>query len=74
MPPTPVNAISRSGWRSRCRPRKQGVWDYNLVTGEMVYDERAKQIYGLPVDQPVTFETVRDATHPEDCRTRTPRL
>jgi PAS domain S-box-containing protein len=44
----------------------QGVWDYDLVTGEMVYDERAKQIYGFPPDQPVTFEMVRDATPPED--------
>jgi PAS domain S-box-containing protein len=45
---------------------KQGVWDYNLVTGEMIYDERAKQIYGLTADQPVTFEIIRDATHPDD--------
>jgi PAS domain S-box-containing protein len=44
----------------------QGVWDYDLVTGEMVYDERAKQIYGFPPDQPVTFEMVRDATPPQD--------
>jgi PAS domain S-box-containing protein len=44
----------------------QGVWDYDLVTGEMVYDDRAKQIYGLPVDRAVTFEIIRDATHPED--------
>jgi PAS domain S-box-containing protein len=45
---------------------KQGVWDYDLVTGEMIYDERAKQIYGFPPDKPVTFEMVRDGTHPED--------
>jgi PAS domain S-box-containing protein len=44
----------------------QGVWDYDLVTGEMVYDARAKQIYGFPPDQPVTFDMVRDATPPED--------
>ncbi len=44
----------------------QGVWDYDLLTGEMVYDDRAKQIYGLPLDQPVTFEAIRDATHPDD--------
>lgn len=44
----------------------QGVWDYDLVTDEMVYDERAKQIYGFAPDQPVTFEMVRDATPPED--------
>ena len=44
----------------------QGVWDYDLLTGEMIYDERAKQIYGFPPDRPVTFEMVRDATPPED--------
>ena len=45
---------------------KQGVWDYDLITGEMVYDDRAKEIYGLPLDRPVTFDMVRDATPPED--------
>ena len=45
---------------------KQGVWDYDLITGKMVYDERAKQIYGLDPTAPVTFEIIRDATHPED--------
>jgi PAS domain S-box-containing protein len=45
---------------------EQGIWDYDLVTGEMIYSERAKQIYGFPLDRPVTFEQVRDATHPED--------
>jgi PAS domain S-box-containing protein len=45
---------------------EQGVWDFDLLTGEMVYSDRAKQIYGLPADQPVTFEQIRDATHPED--------
>src|SRR5206468_6159662 len=44
----------------------QGVWDFDLVTREMIYSDRAKQIYGLPVDQPVTYEQIRDATHPED--------
>ena len=45
---------------------KQGVWDYDLITGEMVYDDRAKEICGLPLDRPVTFDMVRDATPPED--------
>lgn len=44
----------------------QGVWDYNVETGEMTYSARAKEIYGLPVDKPVTFEIIRDATHPDD--------
>lgn len=44
----------------------QGVWDYNVETGEMIYSPRAKEIYGLPPDQPVTFEQIKDATHPDD--------
>jgi PAS domain S-box-containing protein len=44
----------------------QGVWDFDLVTGEMIYSDRAKEIYGLQPDQPVTYELIRDATHPED--------
>lgn len=44
----------------------QGVWDFDLVTREMVYSTRAKEIYGLPPDAPVTYEIIRDATHPED--------
>jgi PAS domain S-box-containing protein len=45
---------------------QQGVWDYDLVSGEMTYSPRAKAIYGLSDDQRVTFELIRDATHPED--------
>lgn len=52
----------------------QGVWDWDLVTGEMIYSDRAKEIYGLPVDQPVSFEMVRDGTHPEDLEWTIPLL
>lgn len=52
----------------------QGVWDYDLVTGEMIYDERAKQIYGLPADAKVTFDLIRDATPPEDLSTTLAQL
>ncbi|MEA3039746.1 MAG: hypothetical protein QOE79_2259 [Sphingomonadales bacterium] len=45
---------------------EQGVWDFDLVTMEMVYSPRAKEIYGLPADRPVTYEQIRDATHPDD--------
>jgi PAS domain S-box-containing protein len=52
----------------------QGVWDWNIETGEMVYSERAKQIYGFPPGQPVTFQMVHDATHPEDLKYTIPLL
>lgn len=43
-----------------------GVWDWNLLTNEIAYSDRAKAIFGFPQDAPVTFEMVRDATHPKD--------
>jgi PAS domain S-box-containing protein len=43
-----------------------GVWDWDLQTNVMTYSDRAKAIYGLPLDQVVTYEQIRDATHPED--------
>lgn len=46
-----------------------GIWDWNLLTNEMVYSERAKAIFGFPLAEPVIFESVRDATHPSDLPT-----
>jgi PAS domain S-box-containing protein len=43
-----------------------GVWDWDLVTGEMVYSRRAKEISGFSPDGDVTVEMVRKITHPED--------
>lgn len=52
----------------------QGVWDWDIETGEMVYSERAKRIYGFPPDRPVTFQMVHDATHQEDLKYTIPLL
>lgn len=43
-----------------------GLWDWNLVTGEMVYSRRAKLICGFNPDGPVTVEMARAVTHPDD--------
>jgi PAS domain S-box-containing protein len=43
-----------------------GIWDWDLIAGTMTWTERAKAIYGFPPGEPVTFENVRAATHPED--------
>jgi PAS domain S-box-containing protein len=48
------------------RAARIGIWDWDLLTNEMSYTARAKSIFGFPPSQPVTFEMVRDATHPED--------
>lgn len=43
-----------------------GIWDWDITSNAIVYSEGAKRIYGFAPDQPVTFEMVRAATHPED--------
>ena len=48
------------------RAAQLGIWDWNLLTNEMVYSDRAKEIYGFDPACGVTFEQVRDATHPDD--------
>jgi len=43
-----------------------GTFDLDLVTGGMSWSEIAKRHFGLPPEAPVTSETVRLGTHPED--------
>ena len=43
-----------------------GAWDWNLVTGALTWDHRMHELWGLPPDAPVTFETFLNALHPDD--------
>jgi two-component system cell cycle sensor histidine kinase/response regulator CckA len=46
-----------------------GTWDHNLVTGELHWDVRAKALFGLSPDAPVTYPGWTGAIHPEDLLT-----
>ncbi|MDB5432937.1 MAG: histidine kinase [Caulobacter sp.] len=43
-----------------------GIWDWNLVTGDIQYSEHAKAICGFPPGRPVTIEQIRALTHRDD--------
>jgi PAS domain S-box-containing protein len=43
-----------------------GIWDWNLVTGEVHLDSRVRALFGLPDDMPASFEVFRNALHPQD--------
>jgi two-component system cell cycle sensor histidine kinase/response regulator CckA len=43
-----------------------GTWEYDLGTGEMLWDERAKALFGLPEDAAVTHPAWIEALHPDD--------
>ncbi len=51
------------------RAGRVGIWDWNLLTNDVVYSEQAKLIFGFPPGAPVTYEQVRKATHPDDFAT-----
>lgn len=48
-----------------------GVWEHDLVTGELVWDTRMRALFGLPANIPVTQDMVDSLIHAEDfLRTR----
>jgi PAS domain S-box-containing protein len=43
-----------------------GTWDFNPITGERRWSNRAKIMFGLPVDTDVTNISFLDRLHPDD--------
>lgn len=43
-----------------------GIWDWDVTANRMIYSDRAQEIYGFETEHEIDFDTVRDATHPED--------
>jgi diguanylate cyclase (GGDEF)-like protein len=44
-----------------------GVWEHDLATNEMVWDDRVNEIYGKPADgKPRGYDDWAQAIHPED--------
>ncbi len=44
----------------------QGIWDWDLKTQVLTWDDRCKEIFGLAADLPVMYEWHIDALHPDD--------
>ena len=43
-----------------------GTWDYNPVTGDLRWDDRCRELFGLPPGAPVTWDSFVDGLHPDD--------
>ncbi|WP_166142672.1 sensor histidine kinase [Methylosinus sp. RM1] len=43
-----------------------GIWDWDLVTGEVHLDERVRALWALPEGAPGSFEIFRNAMHKDD--------
>jgi PAS domain S-box-containing protein len=44
----------------------QGIWDWDLGTETLVWDDRCKEIFGLPPNFPVTYKWHLSALHSDD--------
>ena len=51
-----------------------GIWDWDLVTEAFFYSPLARRIYGFTPDETITFERLRERTHPHDYRHVEPML
>ncbi|WNG32407.1 PAS domain S-box protein [Archangium violaceum] len=57
---------SRSRLRMALEAAELGTWIYEIPTGEVRWDARAKEMFGLPPDASVRPEVWQTGVHPED--------
>lgn len=43
-----------------------GTWDFNPLTGDLVWSDRCKEIFGLPVTAVVSYADFLAGLHPDD--------
>lgn len=43
-----------------------GIGEHDVAGGRFVYSPELRQILGLPLDEPVTYDTLTEVVHPED--------
>ena len=70
-PPSGCNVISDQAYalermQLALEAGRTGVWDWNLITGEVHIDERVRRLWGLPEEAQPSFEIFRNALHPQD--------
>jgi len=43
-----------------------GIWEYDTTTGRLVWDETMCELYGVPVDSDLVFQSWANRLHPDD--------
>jgi PAS domain S-box-containing protein len=43
-----------------------GIFDYDLITGDLSWDARVRALFGLPPDAPVSYDVFLAGLHPDD--------
>jgi PAS domain S-box-containing protein len=48
------------------RAAQIGTFDFNPATGELVWDERCRELFGLPPEASITYQVFLAGLHPDD--------
>ncbi|HEX5776915.1 MAG TPA: PAS domain-containing protein [Caulobacteraceae bacterium] len=43
-----------------------GLWEYDIVTGQLDWNPRIREMYGVGLEEPVDFDTFVSGVHPDD--------
>lgn len=43
-----------------------GIYDYNMATGEIRWDKRIRELWGVGPNDPITFNLFMEGVHPDD--------
>jgi PAS domain S-box-containing protein len=61
-----ASAEARETLEMATRAAHLGVWDLNLLSGELKWSPRCREIFGVAMDAPLTADDFRERVHPED--------
>jgi hypothetical protein len=43
-----------------------GVHDYDILSGDIQWDQRVRELWGVPSDMPVNYDVFMQGLHPDD--------
>src|SRR5205085_3993902 len=66
LPSTEDRELSEHRLRLALDAVNIGTWDFNPVTGTLQWDTRCKELFGLPPEVEVNYETFLQGLHPDD--------
>jgi PAS domain S-box-containing protein len=65
-PPDPALDLDRARLALAVEATQLGIWEWNVESGETIWSDRQKAIWGLDPRQPATYEYWRASIHPDD--------
>jgi PAS domain S-box-containing protein len=43
-----------------------GIWNWNIITGKLIFSNRCKSLFGIPLNDTMSYARFLDALHPDD--------